>query len=65
MQEKRNHALERFMAAVDKPAEDNRPAPAPMSLVGSVTLMQGDVIVLGDVTADALERVLGRRKKAA
>ncbi|MCU7372823.1 hypothetical protein PEC18_18655 [Paucibacter sp. O1-1] len=53
------------MAAVDKPADDNKPALATMSLVGSVTLMQGDVIVLGDVTADALERVLGRRNRAA
>lgn len=61
MQDGKNHALERFLAAVDKP-EEKLQAPAP-SMIGSVTLMQGDVIVMGDVTAEALEKVLGRRPR--
>lgn len=65
MQRDESTSIGRFWAALDERTDkaDQAQQPPPVSMVGSVTLMQGDVIILGEVPAKALELVLGRRKK--
>lgn len=64
MMQSKDSALNRFIESVTKEPEEKTVQPA-QSMVANVLLQRGNMIVVGEVSPETLERVLGRKKKAA